>query len=316
MRRRRRRIGLVMATAQGIACSALFTCLRPKCLRTNLGSNANLDFSGDDAHAVLQTTFTFYGEQLAGGKHESAVIASRPSSLSDAYTQAAALSSSSADAAGVELADVTGNAETPSLTYFGINTFSLDIGGKRLLVDPLLVGDLVFFGQEWAFRGERSAAAKAAAASLEPEAVAQNFDAIVLTQGLDDHSHRPTLKRIKRQVPIIASPTAAVVVKGLGFETVTVLRPGESSNLGPHLRITAVPGSVVGPPWQDPENGYVFTDERPGGLSLGAEPHGNFLGPALGTSFKCLPKPPPLRVDALLLPFAAQRLSGDRKSVV
>ena len=23
------------------------------------------------------------------------------------------------------------------------------------------------------------------------------------------------------------------------------------------LRISAVPGSVVGPPWQDPENGYV-----------------------------------------------------------
>lgn len=82
-------------------------------------------------------------------------------------------------------------------------------------------------------------------------------------------------------MPIIANPSAAEATKQLGFQP-SVLQPGEllgkkirefshakatrkesiehqllrSLTLG-DLQISAVPGSVVGPPWQDPENGYV-----------------------------------------------------------
>eukprot|EP00438_Fugacium_kawagutii_P030358 Skav223241 [mRNA] locus=scaffold2231:417828:420287:+ [translate_table: standard] len=136
----------------------------------------------------------------------------------------------------------------------------------------------VFWGQRWAFRGERREPAN----SILPEDVFEHFDAIVITQGLDDHCHRPTLERVDRRMPIIATPSAAKAIQQLGFQA-SVLQPGESLMLG-KLRVSAVPGSVVGPPWQDPENGYVFTDTRPGGLSIGTEPHGNLLGPALGTS--------------------------------
>ena len=31
---------------------------------------------------------------------------------------------------------------TPSVTHFGINTLALEIAGKRILIDPLLVGNL------------------------------------------------------------------------------------------------------------------------------------------------------------------------------
>lgn len=195
---------------------------------------------------------------------------------------------------------------SPVLTYLGINSMSLEIGEQRLLIDPLLVGSLVFFGQRWAFRGRSRAEAVP-----KPEDVAESFDAIVLTQGLDDHTHRPTLERVDRRMPIIANPSAASVVRAMGFQDVSVLRPDESLSRG-SLRLTAVPGSVVGPPWQDPENGYVFTDTRPGGLSVGLEPHGNFLGPALGTSFQRLPTPPAQSVDALILPLTSQVISGYR----
>jgi len=32
------------------------------------------------------------------------------------------------------------------------------------------------------------------------------FDAVVLTQGLADHAHAPTLRRIPRMMPIVANP--------------------------------------------------------------------------------------------------------------
>lgn len=210
------------------------------------------------------------------------------------------------------LSDRAAAATPPVFTYYGVNSFALEIGGRRLLVDPLLVGDLVFYGQRWAFAGARRQEALDAAATLAPEEVEGRFDAIVLSQGLEDHAHPPTLQRIGRRTPIIASPRAAAVARELGFESVSVLEPGQSIQLGPHLRLTAVPGSVVGPPWEEPENGYVFTDLRPGGLSLGAEPHGNFLGPALGTSFRLLPQAPPVKVDALLVPLTAQDIGSYR----
>ncbi|CAK9105889.1 Uncharacterized protein SCF082_LOCUS49344 [Durusdinium trenchii] len=171
-------------------------------------------------------------------------------------------------------------------------------------MDPLLVGKLVFWGQSWAFRGSRRYE------FLTPEDVRESFDAIVITQSLDDHCHRPTLERIDRRMPIITNPSAAKTVQRLGYQPST-LRPGESLMLG-HLCISAIPGSVVGPPWQDPENGYVFTDTRRGGWSIGTEPHGNFFGPALGTSFKRLPSAPRQPLDALILPLRAQQISGYR----
>ncbi|CAJ1358642.1 unnamed protein product, partial [Effrenium voratum] len=192
----------------------------------------------------------------------------------------------------------------PVVTHFGINTLGVEMGGQRLLVDPLLVGSLVFWGQTWAFKGQR----RFQGPLPTPEEVFGSYDAIVLSQGLEDHSHLPTLERIDRRMPIIANAAAAQTAEGLGFRP-KVLRPGESLMLG-QLRISALPGSVVGPPWQDPENGYVFEDTRPKGWSVGLEPHGNFRGPALGTSLRKLPKSPPHRLDALILPLTAQDISG------
>eukprot|EP00931_Biecheleriopsis_adriatica_P079385 TRINITY_DN52791_c0_g1_i1.p1 TRINITY_DN52791_c0_g1~~TRINITY_DN52791_c0_g1_i1.p1 ORF type:complete len:338 (+),score=57.27 TRINITY_DN52791_c0_g1_i1:23-1015(+) len=199
----------------------------------------------------------------------------------------------------------------PVLTYIGVNTFSLHIGDKRLLVDPLLVGSLIFAGQTWAYKGSRRKEALDAAAALDPRDVRNLFDAVLLSQGLPDHAHPETLKAMDRRVPIIANPSAAKICRQLGFEQVRIMSPGDSMQLGEHLKITALPGSVVGPPWQEPENGWVFSDLREGGLSVGTEPHGNFLGPRLGTSFKMLPQAPPgVTIDALLIPLTRTDIAG------
>eukprot|EP00929_Paragymnodinium_shiwhaense_P089013 TRINITY_DN49282_c0_g1_i1.p1 TRINITY_DN49282_c0_g1~~TRINITY_DN49282_c0_g1_i1.p1 ORF type:complete len:330 (+),score=18.58 TRINITY_DN49282_c0_g1_i1:66-1055(+) len=199
------------------------------------------------------------------------------------------------------------------LTYVGVNTFVLEAGGKRVLVDPLLVGDLVFAGQDWAYKARRRPASVKAAESIDPKRVAQDFDCVVLSQGLPDHAHPETLKVMDRTVHIIASPSAASVCKRLDFQRVTTLAPGESLHVGEAaLKITATVGSVVGPPWQAPENGWIFTDTQTG-FSLGTEPHGNFLGPRLGTSFRNLPaSPPEARVDALLMPITKTDVAGYR----
>lgn len=196
----------------------------------------------------------------------------------------------------------------PEFTYYGVNTFSLNIGEKKILVDPLLVGDLTFFGQNWAYAGSKRDDARSV--QPEPRAVYDTFDVVVLTQGLEDHAHLPTLRSIDKRMQIVASPNAAKVAEGLGFRSVKALEHEKSVNIGKYLRVTAVPGSVVGPPWDEPENGFVFSDMRPGGRSIGIEPHGNFLGPLLGTSLKLLPRAPKVSVDALIMPLTAQSIGG------
>lgn len=46
---------------------------------------------------------------------------------------------------GTAVSTQSGSADaslTPSVTHFGVNTLALEIAGKRILIDPLLVGSL------------------------------------------------------------------------------------------------------------------------------------------------------------------------------
>jgi len=101
---------------------------------------------------------------------------------------------------------------------------------------------------------------------------------ILLTQALDDHTHLPTLKLLKKRLfqnnpspPIIIAPPSAKsrLLEVFNETELCILRPGTSVGLGP-LLIRATPGSLVGPPWQDPENGYIVKWEGP---SVYYEPH-------------------------------------------
>ncbi|MBU6228398.1 MAG: MBL fold metallo-hydrolase [Cyanobacteria bacterium REEB459] len=155
-----------------------------------------------------------------------------------------------------------------TLTWLDNNSWLWLVGGQRILVDPWLVGTLTFGNQAWLFKGERASAPL-------PEVI----DGILLSQGLPDHAHVPTLATLDRGIPVLGSASAAGVARRLGYRRVTPLRPGESATLG-QITIKAVAGAPIGPTSQ--ENGYILRD-RQTGLSLFYEPHG-FHGSSLRTA--------------------------------
>lgn len=147
------------------------------------------------------------------------------------------------------------------LTYLDSNSWLIEMGGKRILLDPWLVGPLVFGNIDWLFKGTRRT----------ERSIPDNIDLILLSQGLEDHAHPPTLKQLDRNIPVVASPNAAKVVQELGYTNITSLPHGESFTFSQSVEIKAVPGSPIGPTLL--ENGYLLK-ELESGLTLYYEPHG------------------------------------------
>lgn len=153
------------------------------------------------------------------------------------------------------------------LTWLDSNTWLVEIGGKRILIDPWLVGSLVFGSLDWLFKGSRRT----------ERPIPENIDLILLSQGLDDHAHPPTLKQLNRTIPVVGSVSAAKVVQELGYTAVTALAHGETFTMNNQVKIQATPGSPIGP--KVVENGYLLK-ELDSGLTLYYEPHG-FHSPLL-----------------------------------
>lgn len=147
------------------------------------------------------------------------------------------------------------------LTWLDSNSWLIEMGGQRILLDPWLVGSLVFGNLPWLFKGDHPA----------PQPIPTDIDLILLSQGLPDHAHVPTLERLDRQIPVVASASAAKIVTGLGYQQVTTLAHGNCFTLADRLKIQALPGSLVGPNLV--ENGYLLTDLATK-TTLYYEPHG------------------------------------------
>lgn len=166
-------------------------------------------------------------------------------------------------------------------TYFGANGWLLEFEADgllplRVLLDPWLVGELRFLPADWFFTGRLA----------RPWPIPEAIDLVLLSQGLPDHAHPPTLERLPRTIPVVGSAAAAAVARRLGFTAVTSLNPGERVTPLAGLQIEATPGAPV----PQVENGYVL---RHPGCSLYLEPHG-FLAPA--------DLLPPERLDAVITP--------------
>lgn len=146
------------------------------------------------------------------------------------------------------------------LTWLDSNSWLWEWAGLRILVDPWLVGDLVFGGAPWLFRGYRP----------QPRPLPEALDLILLSQGLPDHAHPETLGALPRSIPVVASAGGATVAHNLGYTEVSTLRPGETIRLG-GVTVTAIPGAPIGPTTL--ENGYLLR-EIATGVSLFYEPHG------------------------------------------
>ena len=141
-------------------------------------------------------------------------------------------------------------------TYLGANGWLLEFGGLRVLVDPWLRGDLVFPPGPWLLRGQLGQALP----------VPEHLDLLLLTQGLADHCHPPSLELLPGDLPVVGSASAAARMRTLGFTQVSALQPGERYSVG-ELTLTATAGAPV----PALENGYLL--EHPLG-TLYLEPHG------------------------------------------
>ncbi len=168
------------------------------------------------------------------------------------------------------------------LTWLDSNSWLIELAGKQILLDPWLVGNLSFGNLPWLFQGTKTI----------DRPIPQNIDLILLSQGLPDHAHLPTLEVLDRSIPVVASPSAAKIVKELGYHHVRALAPGESYTFA-EIEIKAVPGSPVGP--GAIENGYIVRDSA---MSLYYEPHG-YHSPSLAQEGK---------IDAIITPLIDLKL--------
>jgi L-ascorbate metabolism protein UlaG (beta-lactamase superfamily) len=147
------------------------------------------------------------------------------------------------------------------LTWLDSNSWLIEAAGKRILLDPWLVGSLTFGNAPWFFKSDRRS----------PQSIPAQIDFILLSQGLEDHAHPETLKALDRSIPVIGSPSAAKVVKELGFTTINSLAHGQVFTIPDLIKIHAVKGAPVGPTTH--ENGYILQDLLEN-TSLYYEPHG------------------------------------------
>ena len=142
-------------------------------------------------------------------------------------------------------------------TYLGSNGWFIKFEKTNLIIDPWLKGDLIFPLGEWFFKG-----------SLEKElSICKDIDIILLTQGLPDHCHIPTLKMFKKDIPIICPKSARGILEKIGFNSIEVLKPTEKTN-----KFNLIFEATAGAPVPQIENGYIVKDDQDNSFYI--EPHG------------------------------------------
>tara|TARA_B100000212_G_scaffold327825_1_gene291479 strand:- start:579 stop:1292 length:714 start_codon:yes stop_codon:yes gene_type:complete len=158
-------------------------------------------------------------------------------------------------------------------TYLGSNGWIIEFMKTRIVIDPWLVGDLIFPPGGWFFKG-----------TIKDEIqTPENINLILLTQGLPDHCHIPSLKKFPRKTNIICSKSAFKTLDELNFESINIMKPGENLKFN-DIKIEATSGAAV----PQIENGYILESDDG---SFYIEPHG-FLDKTIK----------PRKLDAVITP--------------
>ena len=198
--------------------------------------------------------------------------------------------------------------DTALLTYLEINGWVLSTGGVTILIDPILEGALDF-GIPAIYSASKKSMPSTGLSELLPP-----IDCLLITQGLDDHAHERTLKKLANldgSVPIIAPPSARRTLEKSGFGSganVRYVRPGDDILVNQRfngdtgegyesVKLRATTGALVGPPWQARENGYIIRSCK--GPSVYIEPHVEY-------NIKELKREEP--VDVVITPLSGQGL--------
>lgn len=180
-----------------------------------------------------------------------------------------------------------------SFCFLESNSWEIRTKAIHFLIDPVL--DTLDFGIPWLYSGKKrvlngpeelSRLVKNHRQSSPFELSSEYIDFILISQGLDDHAHKPTLTRLQKLLPdllYIIPPSAEKILLGCGInkKNMIILSHGQSfekKKLGETLKIIATSGALVGPPWQEKENGYVIqsVNDKSSLSSFYYEPHGMF----------------------------------------
>jgi L-ascorbate metabolism protein UlaG (beta-lactamase superfamily) len=189
------------------------------------------------------------------------------------------------------------------VTSLEVNGLLLTMGSITILIDPILEGPLDFGIPNLYKATKRTLPAVGLTELLPP------IDGILLTQGLEDHTHAATLSKLAqvlgkdsaRTIPIVAPPSSQKTLAQCGFDNsnnnIQFVNSGDEVtfvsrfNASPHdsgvtaIRIHTTQGALVGPPWQARENGYILrgiattadaTATTPTTPSVYLEPHAEF----------------------------------------
>jgi L-ascorbate metabolism protein UlaG (beta-lactamase superfamily) len=113
------------------------------------------------------------------------------------------------------------------LTWLGHATVLLELGGARLLTDPVL----------------RPRVAHLLRKVTVPDEVGR-LDAILVSHGHHDHLDVPTLRRLDRSAPVLAPPDAASTLRRTGHRVHSVV-PGDEVEMA-GVRVRAVPAAHDG----------------------------------------------------------------------
>ncbi len=143
-------------------------------------------------------------------------------------------------------------------TYLGSNGWIIEFKKAKIVIDPWLVGDLIFPPGGWFFKG-----------TLKDDIpTPKDIDLILLTQGLPDHCHIPSLKKFPKKTKIICSKSAYKLLNDLNFESINIMNPGQNLQIN-DINIEATSGAAV----PQIENGYIL-ETHDGSFYI--EPHGFF----------------------------------------
>jgi L-ascorbate metabolism protein UlaG (beta-lactamase superfamily) len=112
---------------------------------------------------------------------------------------------------------VTANAPEHRLTFVGHSTVLVELGGMRLLTDPVLRDRLLHLRRH---------------AIAPPREVAERIDAVLISHLHGDHLDMPSLRLVGRDVRLIVPRGAGPWLRRTGFERVDELAAGETAQVG------------------------------------------------------------------------------------
>lgn len=103
------------------------------------------------------------------------------------------------------------------ITYVGHATVLLELGGTRLLTDPVLRSRFLHIRRH---------------ADPPDPSVSEGIDAVLISHLHPDHLDFVSLREVGREVPVVCARSGARVVRRRGFRDATELDPGERTRVG------------------------------------------------------------------------------------